>query len=321
MQHFKCEDSPKRPLSHEPKEKSMPPSNFLRTEDVLLSSSPCPITASLHLLLHLPKKTHVAAQNWSNNQRMLATTNLHTSEMFRKSLWLSTPVHKIWCKSSFATRAASKLQSTDMKICCLFLISGPFWTFLDQNWFCQFPEFVGRPLDGQNRTEQFKSQNFVFVVVNMSKFQGTKKYLMGLPPRPQYGAAPPQGGGVPKRFQKRALAAPSQEGMCLPLVSKLLDCYSGLGIDGMQEEGACVEERLEVIECQKKEVKHNPVRNSSFFFVINEHTFLFIFPISRNICCMHANPRSISSKRAFDSSATNQRTADTSFNQNIWTTI
>ncbi len=107
----------------------------------------------------------------------------------------------------------------------------------------------------------------------MSKFQGTKKYLMGLPPRPQYGAAPPQGGGVPKRFQKRALAAPSQEGMCLPLVSKLLDCYSALGIDGMQEEDACVEERLEVIECQKKEVKRNPVRNYSF--LINEHKNFF----------------------------------------------
>jgi hypothetical protein len=42
--------------------------------------------------------------------------------------------------------------------------------------------------------------------------------------------------------------------MCVPALTLLMDCYSALGVDGMQEPGACFAERLELINCQKKEV-------------------------------------------------------------------
>jgi hypothetical protein len=85
---------------------------------------------------------------------------------------------------------------------------------------------------------------------------------MGLPPRPVLGAAPPQGSGVPRRFQKRPLLPPSTEGMCVPALTQLMDCYSALGLDGMQEPGACFAERLDLINCQKRE-KYMQTANKS----------------------------------------------------------
>ena len=82
-----------------------------------------------------------------------------------------------------------------------------------------------------------------------------RRVFMGLPPRPVLGAAPPQGSGVPRRFQKRPLLPPSTEGMCVPALTQLMDCYSALGLDGMQEPGACFAERLDLINCQKREVR------------------------------------------------------------------
>jgi hypothetical protein len=89
-----------------------------------------------------------------------------------------------------------------------------------------------------------------------------RRVFMGLPPRPVLGAAPPQGSGVPRRFQKRPLLPPSTEGMCVPALTQLMDCYSALGLDGMQEPGACFAERLDLINCQKREVR--PFRSIHF---------------------------------------------------------
>lgn len=91
----------------------------------------------------------------------------------------------------------------------------------------------------------------------MGRNRGAKRfYYMGLPPRPVLTASPPLGSGLPRRFQNRRVLPPSNEGMCIGLLTQLLDCYADAGADF--DISDCASERIAFLKCQKEAVRIFP---------------------------------------------------------------